>query len=140
MSNQNVNLTLYKTRIPERMALCRTTALNLGRREAKCNVGPLPTDWPYKITSSCLIPYSSFKQLYTASMSQYVLNSEGYPNSNLISYSHNEHTNMKEKSFYLTIPYQWTLHTLNNHSCNREIYLGRNMNCLFYASFNLKQR
>ena len=56
ISNQNVILTGYKTRMPERMALCRTTPLNLCKREAKCNVGPLPTDWPYKITPSCLIP------------------------------------------------------------------------------------
>jgi len=54
MSNQNVILTGYKTRMPERMALWRTTALNLCNREAKCSVGPLPTDWPYKIKSSCL--------------------------------------------------------------------------------------
>lgn len=69
ISNQNVIFTGYKTRMPERMALWRTTPLNFGDREAKCNVGPLPTDWPYKITSSCLSPYSLFKQLYTASMS-----------------------------------------------------------------------
>nr|GEW21686.1 hypothetical protein [Tanacetum cinerariifolium] len=55
MSNQNVNLTGYITRIPERIPLCRTMPLNLCSREAKCNVGPLPTDCPYKIRSSCLM-------------------------------------------------------------------------------------
>ena len=44
MSNQNVILTGYKTLIPERIALCRTTPLSLFNRDAKYNVGPLPTD------------------------------------------------------------------------------------------------
>lgn len=77
MSNQSVILTGYSTRIPERIALWRTTALTLSTCEAKFSVGPLPTDWPYKMISSCFIPYSSFKQLNTASMSPYVFNSDG---------------------------------------------------------------
>nr|GEV83696.1 hypothetical protein [Tanacetum cinerariifolium] len=38
----------YRMRIPERIPLCRTTPLNLCSREAKCNVGPLLADSPYR--------------------------------------------------------------------------------------------
>lgn len=128
MSNQKVILTGYNTRIPERIALWRTTALNLCRREAKCSVGPLPTDWPYKITSSCFIPYSFFKQSNTASMSWYVLNSDGCNKQGLfvrkrifgksraavyICYLEKGHC----WSVSCFSPYQWKLHILNNHSC-----------------------
>ena len=78
ISNQNVSFTGYRTRMPDRIALWRTTPRSFCNRAARCNVGPLPTDWPYKMRSSCFIPYSFFKQSYTASMSQYVLNSDGF--------------------------------------------------------------
>lgn len=78
ISNQNVTFTGYRTRMPERIALWRTTPCGFCNCEARCNVGPLPTDWPYKMSSSCFMPYSFFKQSYTASMSQYVLNSDGF--------------------------------------------------------------
>lgn len=44
ISNQNVTFTGHKTRIPERIALWRTTPLSFCNRAARCNVGPLPTD------------------------------------------------------------------------------------------------
>jgi len=77
MSKQNVNFTWQSTRRPERIPLCRTTPLNLGNLDAKCSVGPLPTDCPYKITSSWLTPYSVSRHSYIASMSAYVLDSLG---------------------------------------------------------------
>lgn len=78
MSKQNVNLTWQTTRRPERIALCRTTPLNLGSLDAKWSVGPLPTDCPYKIKSSWLTPYSVSRHSYTASMSAYVFSSLGW--------------------------------------------------------------
>jgi hypothetical protein len=77
MSNQNVFLTGYSTLSPDKMGLCRTTARKFGNREARSMVGPLPTDWPYKIISSSGTPYFSLRQLYAASMSAYVLYSVG---------------------------------------------------------------
>lgn len=44
MSNQNVRLTGYSTRSPDKMGLCKTTARKFGNREARSMVGPLPTD------------------------------------------------------------------------------------------------
>lgn len=78
MSKQNENFTWQSTRRPERMPLCRTTPLSLGNRAAKCNVGPLPTDCPYRITSSWLTPYSVWRHSYAASISAYVSNSLGW--------------------------------------------------------------
>jgi len=54
ISNQNVIFTGYNTLRPERIALWRTTPLAFCKRAAKWSVGPLPTDWPYNIRSSCL--------------------------------------------------------------------------------------
>jgi len=56
MSNQYVRFTGYMTLKPESMGLCRTTALNWGNLAARSKVGPLPTDCPYRIISSCLAP------------------------------------------------------------------------------------
>jgi hypothetical protein len=77
MSNQNVRLTGYSTLTPDKIGLCKTTARKSGNREARSMVGPLPTDWPYKIISSSATLYFSLRQLYAASMSAYVLHSVG---------------------------------------------------------------
>jgi hypothetical protein len=44
MSNQYVCFTGYITLKPDKIGLCRTTALKRGKREARSKVGPLPTD------------------------------------------------------------------------------------------------
>lgn len=77
MSNQYVRLTGYNTLIPDKIGLCKTTPLRFGKREARSTVGPLPTDWPYNINCSSLTPYCSLRHLYAASMSAYVLHSDG---------------------------------------------------------------
>lgn len=77
MSNQYVRLTGYNTLRPDKIGLCKTTPLKVVKREARSTVGPLPTDWPYKINCSSLTPYCSLRHLYAASMSAYVLHSVG---------------------------------------------------------------
>jgi len=91
MSNQYVRFTGYMTLRPDKMGLWRMTALRFGKRVAKSVVGPLPTDWPYRIMSSSFAPYISTRHLYAASISAYVFCSLGC---------------QKNSTFFKSLPFQ----------------------------------
>jgi hypothetical protein len=63
MSNQYVCFTGYITLKPDEIGLCSTTARKCDKRDAKSKVGPLPTDWPYKMMFSSEAPYVSIRHV-----------------------------------------------------------------------------